>query len=166
MKKYLTQNKKTGIVEEASVMYKKQPKASRKNEIPDIFYTHLRKSTILEQIKKNEESYKILEDIAEITNLPNNKLAKYIYEMTPKTLASYKQKGRYFSSKVNEISIKVKELYKKGIDVFITKDNFNSWLERNSFGLGNIKPINLLSTSTGIDLVFEELVRIEFGDNA
>jgi len=45
--------------------------------------------------------------IYEITNLPNKTLAKNIFEMTPKTLSSYKQKGRFFSSKVYEISIKV-----------------------------------------------------------
>jgi len=157
MAKYKHTIPKKNTVKEVSAAYR--PK-SETEQIP------YKKNKILEEINKHEESYKILDNIFEITNLPNNKLAKYIYEMTPKTLASYKQKGRYFSSKVTEISIKIKALYKKGIDIFITKENFNSWLERKSFGLGNIKPITLLSTSTGIDLVYEELVRIEFGDNA
>ncbi len=166
MKKYKTQDTKKDIIEEASIMYKAKSEALPNIKNKDIFSRYLKKSEILEEIKKHDESFIILEHIFEITNLSNNKLAKYIYEMTPKTLVSYKQKGRYFSSKVNEISIKIKELYKKGIDVFINKENFNSWLERKSFGLGDIKPISLLNTSTGIDLVFEELVRIEFGDNA
>ncbi|MCF6183018.1 MAG: DUF2384 domain-containing protein [Bacteroidales bacterium] len=157
MKKYKQTIHEKTITEESSVAYYPKSKTEQ------VAY---KKNKILEEINKHEESYKILDNIFKITNLPNNKLAKYIYEMTPKTLASYKQKRRYFSAKVNEISIKVTALYKKGIDVFITKEKFNSWLGKNSFGLGNVKPINLLSTSTGIDLVYEELVRIEFGDNA
>ena len=134
---------------------------------PGLYFSkHIRKSEILKVIRENEESCMILNDIFKITNLSNKKLANKVYEMTPKTLSSYKKEGKYFNSRIIEISIKIEELYKKGIEVFITTNNFNNWLEKENYGLGEEKPINFLKTSTGIDLVYEELVRIEYGDTA
>jgi len=67
---------------------------------------------------------------------------------------------------LNEQILKLEGLYKKGIELFESADEFNKWLKSESFGLGNTKPVNLLNSITGIDLVYEELVRIEFGATA
>jgi uncharacterized protein (DUF2384 family) len=37
-------------------------------------------------------------------------------------------------------------------------------MSKPSFGLTGLIPLSLLTTASGIDLIFEELGRIEFGD--
>jgi uncharacterized protein (DUF2384 family) len=66
----------------------------------------------------------------------------------------------------SELILKLILLYKKGIEIFGNTESFNNWVSKPSFGLGSIVPYSLLNTTTGIDLIFEELVRIEFGDLA
>jgi uncharacterized protein (DUF2384 family) len=66
----------------------------------------------------------------------------------------------------NEQILKLEELYKKGIELFEDSEGFNKWLKSESYGLGNVKPIDLINSITGIDLIYEELVRIEFGATA
>src|SRR4030043_226995 len=62
---------------------------------------------------------------------------------------------------VKEVSIKLRDLYKKGVEIFGNSSRFNTWLSRESAGLGSMQPLDLMGTSTGIDLVYEELLRIE-----
>ncbi|MGQ1784092.1 MULTISPECIES: antitoxin Xre/MbcA/ParS toxin-binding domain-containing protein [unclassified Saccharicrinis] len=54
-------------------------------------------------------------------------------------------------------------LFSKGFEVFGEKKNFLSWLYSKSIALGNIRPIDLLDNSFGINLVKDELIRIEHG---
>jgi len=61
---------------------------------------------------------------------------------------------------------KLEELYNKGIEIFGTEIDFSLWLHKNSYGLGNVKPIKLIVTSEGIDLVLDALTSIEFGTTA
>jgi hypothetical protein len=123
----------------------------------------LTKADIVKELSAERESYILLGEIAEITRLPLKTLAVQIYDVTPKTLASYRTKGRYFPKRMVEVSIKLRDLYRKGIEIFGGAVRFNTWLSRESFGLANMQPLDLMGTSTGIDLVYEELLRIEFG---
>jgi putative toxin-antitoxin system antitoxin component (TIGR02293 family) len=54
-------------------------------------------------------------------------------------------------------------LYEYGIEVFGDRDNFNIWLNSRSIALGGRSPKELLDTKFGIDLVKDELGRIEHG---
>jgi putative toxin-antitoxin system antitoxin component (TIGR02293 family) len=121
------------------------------------------KADIMKELSTGKESYMLLSEIEEITRLPMKTLAAQIYDVTPKTLASYRIKGRQFPKRMVEVSIKVRDLYKKGTEIFGNPGLFNTWLSRESAGLGNMQPLDLMGTSTGIDLVYEELLRIEFG---
>jgi uncharacterized protein (DUF2384 family) len=40
---------------------------------------------------------------------------------------------------------------------------FKSWMEKPAFGLGGSKPLRMMNTVTGMDLVEDELLRIEYG---
>jgi len=50
-----------------------------------------------------------------------------------------------------------------GKEVFNDIANFQSWLSTPSHALGNVKPIELLDTSYGIEIVKSELHAIEYG---
>lgn len=89
-----------------------------------------------------------------------------VLNKTIKTFTSYKKSQTNLDSTISEKLLKIFSLYDKGAAVFGNIDEFNKWIAAPSFGLGNVVPRDLLDTVTGIELVFDELTRIEYGDLA
>ena len=58
---------------------------------------------------------------------------------------------------------KLSSLYKYGTEVFGTEEKFIMWLETKNSALGNIIPKKLLDIADGINLLKDELTRIEYG---
>jgi len=64
----------------------------------------------------------------------------------------------------SENVIKLAELYETGLTTFDRdEDSFHTWLNATVPALNNEKPIDLLSSNLGIELVKDELLRIEYG---
>lgn len=124
------------------------------------------RSDILNHALLKEESARIFQELIALTKLPLKFLAENVFEVTPKTFAKYRDEKIIMPSRISELAFKLKQLYQAGIEIFGSPQGFNSWLHEESYGLGNHKPDELLNTSIGIDLVFEELKRIEFGATA
>lgn len=89
-----------------------------------------------------------------------------VLNKTIKTFTSYKKNKTPLDPVLSEKLLKFFALYNKGQNVFGTVDEFNKWLSEPAFGLGNMVPKDLLETITGIELVSQELTRIEYGDLA
>lgn len=85
---------------------------------------------------------------------------------TMKTFTAYKKNQTALDPVVSEKLLKIFSLYDKGNAVFGNIVEFNKWLAAPAFGLGQSVPRDLLDTITGIELVSEELTRIEYGDLA
>lgn len=81
----------------------------------------------------------------------------------PRTIDNYRKNGKRFDILEGEQLLKLGRLFFFGEEVFESMEDFRKWLEVESVGLGNIKPVMLLNTSTGVDLVYDELRRIEEG---
>ena len=105
-------------------------------------------------------------DLADSTGLNRDWLATHFLGLSLKTLQRYAQEAKSLTPREGEAVLKLEALYKKGIEVFGNRDEFNSWLKEPEYGVGWQVPLELLSTSTGIDMVMEELIRIEFGATA
>lgn len=58
---------------------------------------------------------------------------------------------------------KFAEILAKAIDVFGSQEDAEQWLERPAIGLDQRRPIDLLSTPAGLELVEDYLVRLEYG---
>jgi uncharacterized protein (DUF2384 family) len=54
-------------------------------------------------------------------------------------------------------------LFNKGVSVFGSTSNFLTWINSKSIPLGGVKPIDLLDNSFGINMVKDELIKIEHG---
>jgi len=89
-----------------------------------------------------------------------------VLNKTIKTFTSYKKNQTNLDSTISEKLLKIFSLYDKGVAVFDNIDEFNKWIAAPSFGLGNMVPRDLLDPVTGIELVYDELIRIEYGDLA
>lgn len=105
-------------------------------------------------------------DLLAISGLNRNALAEDIFQISIKTISRYQKEGKKFSPRISELVLKLISLYTKGLEVFGNATSFNNWLSKPAFGLGDKIPYSVLNTATGIDLIYEELVRIEFGDLA
>jgi putative toxin-antitoxin system antitoxin component (TIGR02293 family) len=93
-------------------------------------------------------------------------MAEKVLNKTLKTFTSYKEKNTSLDAVVSEKLLKLFSLYHKGLITFGDNEEFNKWLTEPAFGLGNQVPVDLLDTITGIDLIAEELTRIQYGDLA
>ena len=74
--------------------------------------------------------------------------------------------GKQLSPASGELMLKILSLFKKGEKIFGNAEEFQKWIERPAYGLGFKVPKELMQTTAGIDLVMDELIRIEYGDLA
>ncbi len=101
-------------------------------------------------------------DLLEISAFTRDELADLL-DVSFKTISRYKKENKHLNVLNSEQILKLIRLYKHGTEVFGDLDAFNRWLRKPSHGLGNIIPTELMRSSGGIDLIDEELSRIEYG---
>ena len=80
-----------------------------------------------------------------------------------KTLSRYQKESKTFDALQSERILQIEILYSKGEAVFGDRSHFTQWLETKNLALGDILPLDLLKTSFGINLLMDELTRIEHG---
>ena len=56
-------------------------------------------------------------------------------------------------------------LIEHGIEVFGTKENFTTWLEKENFFYDKKAPIEFTRTREGIKFIGDRLTGIQYGDN-
>ena len=122
------------------------------------------KNSVLDNLSQN--SIDLFTSLIANSGLTIKTLAESIFEITPKTFIKYKNTSSKIPSRIAELAIELNTLYTLGNDIFGNKQNFNSWLNKENVFINNQKPAYILNTSTGIQLIFEELKRIEFGATA
>jgi putative toxin-antitoxin system antitoxin component (TIGR02293 family) len=83
--------------------------------------------------------------------------------LSERTLQRYKKEQGTFDVLHSELIIQLTLLFKYGNEVFGNKDYFNTWLNSVNLALGSIKPKQLLDSYFGIELIKDELTRIEHG---
>ncbi len=124
------------------------------------------KYDILDLVHSTSTSKNLFNKLVSVSGLSIKYLANEIFEVTPKTFSRYKNEPRKIPALLAEQAIKIIELYDLGNELFGSNKEFNAWLAENHSLMSNNRPITYLSTSTGIDMLFEELKRIEFGATA
>jgi putative toxin-antitoxin system antitoxin component (TIGR02293 family) len=116
----------------------------------------------LTNVVREGVSYYRFTKLSEYIQLTLQDWAEYLH-LSERTMQRYKKEGKKFDPIHSERIVVIELLYKKGIDIFGIKDNFYTWMDTVSIGLGNVKPKDLLDTSFGISMVYDELGRIEHG---
>ncbi|MCL4473167.1 MAG: DUF2384 domain-containing protein [Actinobacteria bacterium] len=82
--------------------------------------------------------------------------------ITERTLQRYEMQ-KLMNQIVSEQALQLAEVVAMGIDVFGDRENFLTWLSLPCAALGERKPIELLGSRFGIELVIDELGRIAHG---
>lgn len=87
---------------------------------------------------------------------------KELSEILPVSYSSLSKK-KSFSPEVSERIYALSILYRMGMDVFNDRSIFTSWLRKPNQALGGAIPFELLGSNLGMDIVRDELLRIEHG---
>lgn len=96
----------------------------------------------------------------------NKQFFAEILLISTKTIERYIKEDKKFNPAESEKLIKLQEVYEKGVEVFGNVVEFNNWVEKPAYGIGLMIPKELMKTVSGINLVMNELVSIEFGSLA
>ena len=121
-----------------------------------------KKAISLIEMVRNGIEFEIFDKFASKSPFSSNEWSTYLH-LSERTMQRYKTENRKFDSLQSEKIIEIALLYNKGIEVFGKAEKFDSWLETENLALGRIKPKMLLDNSFGINLILDELNRIEYG---
>jgi len=105
------------------------------------------------------------DDFSAISNLSPFTLKEWanFLNVSTRTLERHKDENKVFRQEQSERILSIYQLFNYGVSVFEHKENFFNWISSKSIALGGVKPKELLDTSIGINMVKDELGRLEHG---
>jgi len=111
---------------------------------------------------KNGIQFNFFEKLTANISFSLREWACYLH-LSERSMQRYKKERGRFSASTSEKIVSIAMLNKYGVEVFGNQESFNIWLNAVNLGMGNIKPKSLLDSSFGIQMIKEELTRIEYG---
>lgn len=139
---------------------------AKKNELKEqlITYATLDDKNAYSLINAIKEGirFSFFEKLAKNIPFTLREWASYLH-LSERSLQRFKKEKGTFNTVSSEKIIEITMLNKYGIEVFGDQDKFNVWLLTKNVALGGIKPKDLLDSSFGIQLLKDELTRIEHG---
>lgn len=151
------------MVEEPEVAYIRTTKAfafimgnSGKKDFPPVASENDFISAIRQGIPK-----KAIDNLVDKTGISTNEMA-VLMRLSDRTLRRYKPQT-LLNPEQSEKVVELSRLYNRGEEVFGNLNSFKEWMNSSVMALGNIKPKQLLDTSLGIDMLMNELGKIEHG---
>lgn len=108
---------------------------------------------------------KSFDDMIEVANYDKD-FAAELLDISYKTVSRYQKENKKFSPLQSEYILKTITLFHKGRQIFGSEANFNQWLDKPAYGLGNKLPRKFTTTVGGINFISDELNRIARGDLA
>lgn len=164
MSKYKIKSQAVTRANEELKIYAKEFARARDIKPKDINYQVFLQDKLLvaHAVKKGVTSV-LFEEIKKNSPFDDRQWSDFL-NINVRTLQRYKKaQDHVFKPIQSEKIFELAEVINMGYEVFDSSENFNIWLNSPSTALGNEKPVNLLDTSYGKDLVLAELNRIEHG---
>ena len=132
--------------------------------LPEVSMDNVDDNTILYVIREVRKGIAYSSFSNAIKNVPLTlKEWSEILDLSERTLQRYKKEKRAFDTLQSEKIVQVTLLTRYGREVFGDEKKFNSWLNTENISIGKARPKDLLDSSFGIDLLKDELTRIEHG---
>lgn len=104
---------------------------------------------------------KALDNLIHVTGISNTDMSQII-GTSDRTLRRYTSKQKLNPGQSERV-IELAKVYSRGEEVFGSMESFKEWMNSTVLALGNKKPKEFLDTSLGIDMLMDELGRIEHG---
>jgi uncharacterized protein (DUF2384 family) len=115
-------------------------------------------------IKTDKVGPQHLQAIKDLTLFNDEKISDWL-DISVKTYRSYKRPHTAIKARIKEHAVMTLSLIKHGIEVFKTKENFSTWLEKENFFFDKKAPIEFMNTNSGIKFIDDRLTALEYGDN-
>lgn len=114
-------------------------------------------------IKKAHEGLKteVFYALADAIRMPEKMLASVI-NLSPRTISNYRDQEKALDPNYSEHLLKLINLYDLGEEIFGSFEEFSLWMHRPFFNSAE-KPIDLITTPGGVDLVREEVEKLAQG---
>lgn len=113
------------------------------------------------QIVRNGITMKALQNLMAHTSITLEEMAKYTHS-DKKLLENYDSRKK-LNRVVSERAAEIANMYGRGVAVIGNLNDFKVWMNQPLLPLGNKKPKELLDTSFGIQMIMDELGRLEHG---
>lgn len=126
-----------------------------------VLHMNLNSQMDLIELSKKGVSKKALNHLIKYTSLTTAQMAKLLL-ITERTIQRYSAED-CFNPAVSEQILEIAYIVVRGEEVFGDKQKFLAWMNYGNPALANKKPIDLLSSRFGTDLIIDELGRIEHG---
>ncbi|HTI58449.1 antitoxin Xre/MbcA/ParS toxin-binding domain-containing protein [Mucilaginibacter sp.] len=128
-------------------------------------YTSYFKSPIakLDAIRKGLQPNAI-NDLIVVTGATQTDVSRWL-DITEPTLRKHIQNTKELNLGISEHIIQLFELFNKGLDTFGSLTEFKHWLKSYNIGIDAV-PFEILDTITGIGIIMNELIRIDYGATA
>ncbi|NLN32864.1 MAG: DUF2384 domain-containing protein [Flavobacteriaceae bacterium] len=107
---------------------------------------------------------RFIQILDELIGLSDEIISKWL-NITTRTYRNYKTKDTEIKENTKEHIVSILSLYKHGMEVFSTKDEFENWLTLPNPFLDNKAPMDFMDTISGIQLIDNRLTAMEFGEN-
>src|SRR4051812_2229747 len=104
----------------------------------------------------------VVDHLARTLGWTREKLAETL-ELVPRTIARRLKKKERLTTPESERMLRVARVLARASDVLEGEDKANHWILRENRMLGGHRPIDLLRTDIGTELVMNELVKIDYG---
>lgn len=114
-------------------------------------------------VKKARSGVKteVFYSLANAIKMPEKTLASVI-NLSPRTISNYKEQEKYLDPTYSEHLLKLINLYSFGEEIFGSLEELTLWMNR-PFWNSEERPIDLITTSGGVDLVYEEIEKLAQG---
>jgi len=114
-------------------------------------------------LKKAREGVKtdVFYSLADAIKMPEKALASVI-NLSPRTISNYRDQEKGLDPIYSEHLLKLINLYSFGKEIFGSLDEFTLWMNR-PFWSSEERPIDFISTSGGVDLIYEEIEKLAQG---
>ncbi|ADQ16483.1 antitoxin Xre/MbcA/ParS toxin-binding domain-containing protein [Leadbetterella byssophila] len=100
-----------------------------------------------------------------LIGMSDTTLSKWL-NITPRTFRNYKNNSALvLKDNIKEHIILILSLYKHGIEVFGSVENFEKWLMEKNPLLDHQAPSDFLETISGITFIDDRLTAMEYGEN-
>ncbi len=114
-------------------------------------------------VKKAREGVRteVFYSLADAIKMPEKTLASVI-NLSPRTISNYREQKKNLDPTYSEHLLKLINLYRSGEELLGSLEEFSLWMNR-PFWNSEEKPIDLITTSGGVDLVQEEIEKLAQG---
>lgn len=102
-----------------------------------------------------------IDSMTKFLDLSTSELASYLH-ISERTLQRYSA-DKELSPELSDRLIQIAKVYARAVDVFEDEKNVVAWLKYPNRALGDIAPIEYLDNSSGVEMVLDELTRLEYG---